>query len=259
VKALTHRDGAARDAEVASTLATFTDQATEASDLLLADYQHTGDPQSIVRLHDFASSSLDVLATLEPLVPADARDELVRAASTLAAIDSEAGQRCPACGGTPITSIPSILVAALQGPATLPAVPAPAAASHASARAHHGHRGHAAAADGSGRPGTDASGPGLPQVDPGQLGPGSVLGAGTGTGSPDSASGSSGDASTPANPLQPLTDALSGGGHGGGGAGTPSSHPSLPTVGGVVQGTDDTLDQLLHGIVNPLTGQTQAP
>jgi hypothetical protein len=30
-------------------------------------------------------------------------------------------------------------------------------------------------------------------------------------------------------------------------------------VGGVVQGTDDTLDQLLHGIVNPLTGQTQAP
>jgi hypothetical protein len=30
-------------------------------------------------------------------------------------------------------------------------------------------------------------------------------------------------------------------------------------VGDVVQGTDDTLDQLLHGIGNPLTGPTQAP
>jgi hypothetical protein len=266
VKALAHRDGTARDAEVAGTLATFTDQATEASDLLLADYHHTGDPQSIVRLHDFASSSLDQLAALEPLVPAEARDELIRAASTLAAIDSQAGQQCPACGGTRITSIPSILVAALQGPATLPAVPSPVAQpGTTSPHGHGGHLGHRGGAQGgSGGSDTDASGPGLPQVDPGQLGPGSVLGAGSGpttssgsgSGS-NSGSGSAGGASTPANPLQPLTDALTGGGNGGSVA--PSGRPSLPSVGDVVQGTDDTLDQLLHGIANPLTGPTQAP
>jgi hypothetical protein len=96
-------------------------------------------------------------------------------------------------------------------------------------------------------------------VDPSQLGPGSVLGVGSGSGSGTTAGGG---ASAPANPLQPLTDALTGGGSSsgaGGGSSSPSGQPSLPAVGDVVQGTNDTLDQLLHGIVDPLTGQTQSP
>ena len=248
VRALTGQDGPAGDAEVADTLATFTDQATEASDLLLADYQHTGNTDSVVRLHDFASSSLDLLATLEPLVPVEARDELIRAASTLATIDSEAGQRCPACGGTPITSIPSILVA-LHHAVTAPAPStAQAAGRHQHHRGHEGHRGHAGQ--------TGGSEPGLPEVSPGQLGPGSVLVPGGVPGGvpgsdPGTAPGGTGSSS---NPLQGLTDTLTGGGTGG-----PTSQPSLPAVGDVVQGTTDTLDQLLHGVVDPLTGQTHAP
>jgi hypothetical protein len=245
VRALTQQDRPAGDAEVADTLATFTDQATEASDLLLADYQHTGNTDSIVRLHDFASSSLDLLATLEPAVPAEARDELIRAASTLATIDSQAGQRCPACGGTPITSIPSILVA-LQGPATTPVVPrAQPVGTHK--RHHHTRSGTSGT---SGSKDADASGPGLPHVDPGQLGPGSILGSGS-----DAGTAGGGGGGTQTSPLQPLTDALTGGGD----ATAPTSQPSLPSVGDVVQGTNDSLDQLVNGVVDPLTGQTAAP
>jgi hypothetical protein len=247
VQQLTSQDRPAGDEQVADTLATFSDQATEASDLLLADYEHTGNTDSVVRLHDFASSSLDLLASLEPLVPAAARDELIRAAGTLAAIDSEAGQRCPTCGGTPITSIPSILVALHQ------AAPAPAAPSHAQAAGHRHHRHHRHHPKG--HPGTsetDASGPTLPQVDPGDLGPGSVLGAGSDPGT--DGSGGTGGTGGGSNPLQGLADTLTGGG-----TSTASSSPSLPAVGDVVGGTTDALDQLIHGVVDPLTGRTTSP
>jgi hypothetical protein len=245
VRELTQQGGPVDDARVADTLETFSDQATEASDLLLADYAHTGHTSSIVRLHDFASSSLDQLAALEPQVPAEARDELVRAAGTLTTIDSAATQRCPACGGTPITSIPGVLVALtgaagqLATPSAVhPAGPRPHPQHHAAGHHHGGRHAH----------GT-GTGPGLalPTVDPGQLDPGSVLGAG----SDPSAAPSAGAGS---HPLQDLTHALTGGG-----SATPTGQPSLPAVGDVLQGTTDTLDQVLNGVLGPLTGPTPSP
>jgi hypothetical protein len=236
VDALTHQDGLADELRVADTLNTFTDQATEASDLLLADYDHTGDADSIAKLRDFASSSLDQLAALEPLVPAEARDELIRAARILQTIDAEAAQRCPSCGGEPIESIPSVL-AGLQENVFVPPAPRPTArptlqpASHQhGAKHHHGDRG-----------------PDLPTVDPGDVGPGSVSHAGSGT--PSGPSGSP-------DPIQQITNSLTGGGTGGSHGGTPSdSGSSVPGAGELVGGVTD----ILEGVVGGLTGQGQTP
>jgi hypothetical protein len=239
VDALTRQDRLGDDVRIADTLATFTDQATEASDLLIADYEHTGDTGSIAELHDFASSSLDLLATLEPLVPAEARDELLRAATTLATIDAEAGQRCPSCGGTPITSIPGVLVPASEV-VDLPLLPSGASAhpaTHRHATRHHG-----------GQQGGGTADPQLPQVQPGDLGPGSILG-------PGSTPSSSGGTGSDSDPLGPLTGVLTGGGD----ASTPTAQPSLPSVGEVVQGVGDGVGQVLDGVVNPLTGQSASP
>lgn len=93
---------------IADTLNTFTDQAAAASDLLLSDYQSTGDESSIAELMEFTALSMQTLAELESLVPADARDELLHAARVLTQIDAEAQQACPDCEGG-ITEIPKIL------------------------------------------------------------------------------------------------------------------------------------------------------
>lgn len=93
---------------IAETLNTFTDQAAAASDLLLSDYASTGDESSISELRDFTALSMETLAELESLVPADARDELLHAARVLTQIDAEAQQACPDCAGG-ITEIPKIL------------------------------------------------------------------------------------------------------------------------------------------------------
>lgn len=93
---------------IADTLNTFTDQAAAASDLLLSDYQSTGDESSIAELMEFTALSMETLAELESLVPADARDELLHAARVLTQIDAEAQQACPDCQGG-ITEIPPIL------------------------------------------------------------------------------------------------------------------------------------------------------
>ncbi len=104
------REGSLEDTTaIAETLNTFTEQATVASDLLLSDYASTGDESSISELRDFTALSMETLAALEQLVPADARDELLHAARVLTQIDAEAEQACPSCAGDGITSIPPIL------------------------------------------------------------------------------------------------------------------------------------------------------
>ena len=235
VDALTRRDSLTGDVQIADTLNTFTEQATEASDLLLADYAHTGHASSISQLRDFASSSLDRLAALEPLVPADAKDELIRAAGVLSTIDAEAALRCPDCGGTPIDSIPPVLAAEIllpQPPAVDPAEPP-----DGSGRQPDGKDGKN---DGKGE-GTE-----LPDVDPDDVGPGSVLDPGGGSLLPG------GPESDDSNPLQDLANGLTGGE---GGTGASTGAPSIPVVGGVVEG----VGEILGGVVGPLTGQSPSP
>jgi hypothetical protein len=233
VDALTRQDAFGDDVRIADTLNTFTDQATEASDLLLDDYAHTGHTSSIATLRDFASSSLDRLAALEPFVPAGARDELIRAAGVLATIDAEAAQRCPSCGGTPISSIPPVLAAAQ----TI-SVPQPPAIQPSDSEQHRG-RGHGTGQGDQQAGGGKHAGSGLPSVDPDSLDPGSVLDPGAGDASPGAQTGTS-------NPLQDLADNLTGGGS------APTANPSPPSV----AGTLDDVGDLLEGVVDPLLGQT---
>jgi len=103
------------DAEaIADTLQTFTAQASEASELLLADYAETGKKDSVERLRNFTTDSMTTLDGLETVVPEDARASLIQAAQTLSAIDMEALIACPSCGPENIAQIPTFTNLALQ-------------------------------------------------------------------------------------------------------------------------------------------------
>ncbi len=111
VRELTERGNPASTSAVDATIETFSDQADDASDALLAAYAKTGDEAVITELRSFTGSSMDQLSELESVVPESAHDSLVEAGGRLADIDRRASQACPTCAGTP-TSIPPNLLAA---------------------------------------------------------------------------------------------------------------------------------------------------
>lgn len=95
---------------IAETLQAFTDQATAASDLLIASYESTGQEGSIADLRAFAADSIAALQQLEGVVPDEARAALIQAVQVLSQIDEQALYACPACApGGPI-SIPQTLL-----------------------------------------------------------------------------------------------------------------------------------------------------
>lgn len=83
---------------IAATLQDFTDQAVEASDVLLDDYAQTGRPRAIEELRAFTADSIDTLRRLETVIPVDARGTLINAARVLDQIDADALVACPGCG-----------------------------------------------------------------------------------------------------------------------------------------------------------------
>jgi hypothetical protein len=101
---------------ITSTLNTFSDQATQAGDLLMSDYEQTGHRASIQRLQTFTAASMGTLSELEPAVPAAAHDALAHAAEVVLAIDSAADNVCPDCG-EPLTELPPQLA---SGPLSAP-------------------------------------------------------------------------------------------------------------------------------------------
>lgn len=108
-------------ASVPHTLDEFSEQATEASTILMTAYADTGDEAAIGSLRAFTSSSMDRLLDLEAALPDSARDELVAAARNLAEIDDRARLACPVCPGG-IDKLPQLLLTAgLGGAAALPA------------------------------------------------------------------------------------------------------------------------------------------
>lgn len=145
VTALVVRGTESGIAETPSTLEDFTDQAREASDVVLRSYEEDPDPTTIKELRDFTHASMEQLLALEAQLPAEAHDELVEAARTLTAIDDRARQMCPSCGGAGITEVPRMLLSSAstvgatsvsvptaerpRRPATSPSAPAPAATS----------------------------------------------------------------------------------------------------------------------------------
>ena len=212
---------------IADTLNDFTDQAAEASDLLLADYSQTGDQGSIDELRDFTASSLDQLTGLEDAVPEEARDELIHAAQVLIAIDSATQQACPSCDQGGITRIPPMFV--------------PSSASLAVPFSHQAKDGKGGKHRGSQ---DDGSKTGLPSVDAGDLPPGSVLDP-----SQDGVDDQAQQAEdTVSDPIGSLTQGLTGGGS------EPTSNPSVPDVGGTVDNVTGGVGQLLDDTTDSVTG-----
>lgn len=103
-------DGSPDVAAVEETLDDFAAQATEASDLLLADYQATGETQQAQELRDFAADGIETLGSLDSRLPEEAHDSVVEAAQVLFTIDAAVGQLCPTCKGG-VTEIPTQLLA----------------------------------------------------------------------------------------------------------------------------------------------------
>ena len=101
------REGNDADA-ISETLQTFSDQASEASELLLSDYAETGNEDSVEKLRAFTADSMTTLTALEAVVPEDARASLIKAAQTLTQIDEQALLACPSCGPDQITQIPTV-------------------------------------------------------------------------------------------------------------------------------------------------------
>ena len=66
-------DASEHEAEIADTLDDFTQQAIEASDLLLASYAEKGDDTTVTDLRSFTASSMESLSDLDGAVPPTAR------------------------------------------------------------------------------------------------------------------------------------------------------------------------------------------
>ena len=227
VRALSENPAGEDTAAIADTLAAFVDQASEASDLLLADYAENGDQASISELRDFNADSLDQLTALESEVPDAVQDELVRAAQLLVEIDAAAQRACPLCAGSGITEIPRIF-APTSAEFT---VPDP---SGAVARTPV-ERGDGTRAQQEGRSGGT---PSVPGVNPGQLPAGSVQQPAPAP-APAPAPGG-GQQAEPSNddPIGNLTDKLENGGS------TDTSSPTKPDPGDVVGGVKDQVDDV---------------
>ena len=132
VRELAERGDPASVSAVESTLEAFTDQADEASDVLLAAYDETGDEAVITELRSFTGSSMDRLAALESSLPATAREELVAAGARLAEIDRQASRRArravatsprsrPTCSpaATSRRGVTTVIMAASENPGLL--------------------------------------------------------------------------------------------------------------------------------------------
>lgn len=235
VTALVVRGTESGIAETPATLEDFTEQAREASDVVLRSYEEDPDPTAIKELRDFTHASMEQLLALEAQLPAAAHDELVEAARTLTAIDDRARQLCPSCGGAGITEIPRMLLSSAstvgatsvsvptaerpRRPATSPSAPAPAGTSQ------------------------DTQ-PSLPDV---ELDEDTSATGGDSPGTRTSSPTRPGDGATQ-DPVSELTSTLttrSGGGSTGGNLSTGTNVESDDPVDSVLEGVQDTTDSLL--------------
>lgn len=212
-------------AAISETLNTFTDQASEASTLLMSDYESTGHEGSITELRDFTAASMATLSDLQSVVPDEARVALINAVQTLTQIDTLAQAACPTCAGDGIREIPPFAVnTAVEDLLT----------SLASSNTPVSNQGPGN--QGQGNQGQGNQGPGIlggahPPTTP-VIPPSSTGGSGQPGTSPDS------------DPVTTITDALTGGGP----SQPTSDSPVLPDLGEVLGGADDVVTD----VTNPL-------
>ncbi len=215
------RDGDDRATDVAATLDDFSAQASEASELLLDDYDRTGRVASLEELRAFTADSLAALEGLEGLVPAGARDALVDAAQTVTRIDEQAKAACPTCTDGP-AAVNRLFVDASSVPGALDGLTGPARPARAETPG-------SSAGNGSGRDDSPATPAPAPEPTPSggaTSPPGEPSLPAGGTNQPPTTSGDGADT-----PLGGVVDGITRGGSGGtgtsgggtGGAGTSSS------------------------------------
>lgn len=101
--------------QVPGTLADFVAQAQEGAELMLASFEETSDPASVVAVREFAASSIALLQEIARTAPPEAQDELAAAAMALKEIDARAAALCPSCGDDlPDLQVPGIFLAAAE-------------------------------------------------------------------------------------------------------------------------------------------------
>ncbi len=187
---------------VSDTLHSFTEQASTASDLMLASFEADGRASSIERLRSFATDSMEQLRELESLVPESSRAALIEAAQVVTQIDETAAALCPSCGQgvgeipAAATSPVEDLIEGLGQRIAASPDPTPQATEKAGDRG--GRRGDEAPTDG---PSVDV--PELP-LEAGAAGPGPADPDGTTEAGPRGSRGGS-------NPVEDLTEGLTGG------------------------------------------------
>ena len=103
----------------ASTLDAFSREAVAGADLLVADYQATGDRSSMTHAaHVHRDQHGAGYAASQSVLPAGALDELLQAAQALDQIEQVAGHACSSCAGPLIGSIPPVLSRRCRPPST---------------------------------------------------------------------------------------------------------------------------------------------
>lgn len=228
---------------IENTLIAFTDQTSEASQVLIGDYAETGDETSIVELQQFTVESMGALEDLSAVLPATAQEVLVTAGTLLAEIDQTTQQLCPTCPGTTIGQVPSFLVnaaEALLGDLVTP-TPAPEAAGSQRDPGQGGRQ------PGKGAKGANGSGNAPSTSTPGTV----ALPTTPSSPAPGAGDGSQQGGTTGSNqgPLAPLTDNVPGTGTPTGGAGGNGGSGALS---GPVEDIVDGVNGLVEGITDPL-------
>jgi hypothetical protein len=109
--------GHADPARVDQALEAFTQEAIDGSDLLVADFQATGDRSSISTLRTFTATSMKRLEILQSQVPPQSYASLLQAAQALDQVQETSVHACSVCGGPLIGSIPSVLAQASEATA----------------------------------------------------------------------------------------------------------------------------------------------
>jgi hypothetical protein len=92
----------------------FTSQTIKGSDLLVSDYEATGDQSSITALRTFSVTSMNRLDQLQSEVPPQSLSPLLGAAQTVDQVQQTAMQTCSVCTGPVLGSVPSVLARSTQ-------------------------------------------------------------------------------------------------------------------------------------------------
>ena len=233
-EALTRSDHADDSLAVSETLNTFIEQASAASDLVLASYETGGRTTSVEQLRVFTTDSMSLLRDLERAVPESARPALIEAAQVVTRIDASAAALCPECGSG-VGEIPMAATTSVEGLLSDLGEQITTTGADEPARDDRpGRRGRDRQDDATAtEPTPDVTVPELP-VDTGA--------AGSTTGEQEQGPGAGTNPGARAgNPLQTLTDGLTGGREVRGPRGAGGR------IGDVLEDTVDTVDGLLGG------------